>query len=151
MGAKYIQFRDRRLKAFSTRVLILPFVYFIVFCRLWSPLGTSWEPPLVSWCFLWRYLGSKTLKNHRFLKVFEKAMVGCLLLMMVLLGASKLLREQIWCQNGVLKRVANVVKKVFKKRFWGRLWGLVKIWCCSMFGFFCVLFWGPFWIPFWTP
>ena len=52
-----------------------------------------------------------------FLKVFEKAVVGCLVLMMVLLGASKLLREQIWCQHGVLKRVAKVVKKVFKKRF----------------------------------
>ena len=48
MGAKYMEDRDRRLKAFSTRMSKLSFVFFIVLCRFWSSLGTSWEPLWVS-------------------------------------------------------------------------------------------------------
>ena len=44
MGAKKSENRNRRLKAFSTRDSILSYIFFYIFCRFWSSLGSSWEP-----------------------------------------------------------------------------------------------------------
>ena len=76
MGARKMEDRDRRAKAFSTRVQILSFVFFsfsLGFGALWVPLGSLLGPLEALLGGLWT---QKRVKTIGFLRVMKRVFFG---------------------------------------------------------------------------